>query len=107
MAKLRDDPNSFHWVVMYDRKAVGYIKIVNSELGSFLLDGYKGKGIGTKAYKLIFNKAKQLGLKKLTATIKVERPIPFSFEEKLGWVKKKIIYKNNKAYSYYIEKILD
>ena len=107
MTKLRDDPNSFHWIIMYGEKAVGHIKIVNSELGYFLLDGYKGKGIGTNAHELVYDKAKQLGLKKLAATIKVERPTPLSFEEKLGWVKKKIVYKNNKAYSYYIEKILD
>ena len=107
MIKLRTDPNSFQWIIMYDKKAVGYIKIVNSELGSFLLDGYKGRGIGTKAYELVFLKAKELGLHKLTATVKFDRPVPLNFEEKLGWVKKKTIYKDDKPYSHYIEKILD
>ena len=107
MRKLRDDYNSFQWIIMYDKKTVGYIKIINSELGSFLLDGYKDKGIGTKAYELIFLKVKKLGINKLTATVKVNRPTSLSFEEKLGWIKKKTIYKDDKPYSYYIEKILD
>jgi len=107
MKKLHADPNSFQWIIMYDKKDVGYIKIINSELGSFLLDGYKGKGIGTKAYQLVFLEAKKLDLKKLTATVKVNRPTSLNFEEKLGWIKKKTIYKDKKPYSYYIEKILD
>ena len=107
MIKLRDDPNSFQWIILCDKKPVGYIKIVNSELGSVLLDGYKGKGIGTKAYELVFLEAKELGLKKLIATVKVDRPTSLRFEEKLGWIKKKTIYKNDKPYSYNIEKILD
>jgi len=107
MEKLHNDPNSYHWIIMYEQKPVGYIKIINSELGSFLLDGYKGKGIGTKAYELVFLEAKRLGVKKLTATVKVDRPTSLRFEEKLGWKKKKTIYNNNKPYSYNIEKILD
>ena len=107
MIKLRDDPNSYQWIIIYNKKSVGYIKIINSELGSFLLDGYKGKGIGTKAYELVFLEAKVLGLKKLFATVKVNRPTSLRFEEKLGWIKKKTIYKNNEPYSYHIEKILD
>ena len=107
MRKLRDDPNAFQWIIMFDKKPVGYIKIVNSELGSVLQDGYKGIGIGTKAYELVFLKAKKLGINKLTATVKVNRPTSLSFEEKLGWIKKKTIYKDDKPYCYYIEKILD
>ncbi len=107
MKKLRDNPNAFQWVIFYESKPVGYIKIVDSDLGSFLLDGYKGKGIGTNAYKLVFHEAKKLGLQKLTATVKVQRPTSIEFEKKLGWEIKKIINKDNKPYSYYIEKILD
>ena len=42
----------------------------------------------------------------LTATIKIDRTIPFDFEEKLGWIKKEIIYKDGKPERYYIEKNL-
>ena len=30
MIKLRDDPNSYQWIIIYNKKSVGYIKIINS-----------------------------------------------------------------------------
>lgn len=107
MIKLRDNSNAFQWIVEYEGKSVGYIKIVNGDLGSFLLDGFKGKGVGTNAYNLVFEEAKKLGLKKIKATVKIDRPTPIKFEEKLGWKIVKTVYKNEHPYSYYIEKILD
>jgi hypothetical protein len=38
----------------------------------------------------MFLKARKLGLKKLFDTVKIERLTPLTFEEKLGWVKKKL-----------------
>jgi|TARA_B110001454_G_scaffold216792_1_gene240697 hypothetical protein len=55
----------------------------------------------------MFLEARKLGLKKLFATVKIERLTPLTFEEKLGWVKKKTLYKHNKPYGYLIEKILN
>jgi GNAT superfamily N-acetyltransferase len=107
MTKLTNNPTDHHWIIVFDDKDVGYIKIVNTELGSNLLDGYRRKGIGTAAYKLVFEEAKKLGFKKLNAEVKIDRPIPLTFEEKTGWKKIKLIYKNKKPYSYKIERILD
>ena len=107
MTKLTNNPTDHHWTIIFDDKDVGYIKIVNTELGSNLLDGYRRKGIGTAAYKLVFEEAKKLGFKKLNAEVKIDRPVPFTFEEKTGWKKIKLIYKNKKPYSYKIERILD
>ena len=107
MTKITSNTTDHHWIVIYDNKDVGYIKIVNNVFGSNLLDGYRRKGIGSAAYKLVFEEAKKLGFKKLTAEVKIERPIPLTFEEKTGWKKIKLIYKNKKPYSYKIEKTLD
>ena len=107
MTKLTNNPTDHHWIIIFDDKDVGYIKIVNTELGSNLLDGYRRKGIGTAAYKLVFEEAKKLGFKKLNAEVKIDRPVPFTFEEKTSWKKIKLIYKNKKPYSYKIERILD
>tara|TARA_Y100001936_G_C16042705_1_gene652599 strand:- start:925 stop:1377 length:453 start_codon:yes stop_codon:yes gene_type:complete len=107
MKKLKDSPNAFQWIILYENEPVGYIKIVDSEFGSVLLDGYTRKGIGTNAYNLVFREAKTLGLNKLTATVKITRPTSIEFEKKLGWKIKKIIKKDDIPYSYYIEKILD
>lgn len=107
MNKITNNPTDHHWIVTCNNKDVGYIKIVNNVFGSNLLDGYKRRGIGSAAYKLVFEEAKKLGFKKLNAEVKIDRPIPLTFEEKIGWKKIKLIYKNKKPYSYKIEKILD
>ncbi len=107
MKKLRENTETFQWIIVFEGKDVGYIKIIETELGSNMLDGFRRKGIGTYAYKLVFEEARKKGLKKLTATVKINRITPLDFETKLGWVKKNIIYKNGKPYSVYIEKILD
>ena len=34
MQKMKTNPNFFHWIITYNQKNVGYIKIVNLEFGS-------------------------------------------------------------------------
>ena len=106
MQKMKTNPNFFHWIITYNQKNVGYIKIVNLEFGSMLLNDYRGKGIGKQAYALVFKEAKKLGLTKLTAQVMTNRETPLEFEMKTGWVKKEIIYKNNKPYAFSLEKVL-
>jgi len=106
MQKMVKNPNFFHWIITYHKKDVGYIKIVNLEFGSMLLNGYRGRGIGKLAYELVFKEVKKLGLIKLTAQVKINRETPLKFEEKTGWIKKGIIYKNNKPYAHRLERIL-
>ena len=107
MDKITNNPTDHQWIVVSDDKDVGYIKIVNNDLGSNLLSEYRRKGIGSAAYKLVFEEAKKLGFKKLLAEVKIDRSIPLAFEEQVGWKKIKLIYKNKKPYSYKIEKTLD
>tara|TARA_B100000029_G_C17481723_1_gene925804 strand:+ start:465 stop:923 length:459 start_codon:yes stop_codon:yes gene_type:complete len=106
MEKLENDPKTIQWIIVVDGKNAGHIKIIGTELGTTISERFRRRGIGTKAYKLLFDEAKKFGLKKLTATIKIDRTIPFDFEEKLGWIKKEIIYKDGKPDRYYIEKNL-
>ena len=107
MKRLDSDPNSHQWIVVYEEQDVGHIKIVNLEFGSMLLNGYRGRGIGKLAYELVFKEAKKLGLTKLTAQVKINRKTSLKFEEKTGWIKKGIIYKNNKPYAFSLDKIIE
>ena len=50
--------------------------------------------------------AKKLGLKKLTAQVKIDRETPLKFEMDTGWINKGFIYKDNKPYAYKLEKII-
>ena len=106
MESLGKNSNVYHWIVTFDEMDVGYIKIIDLELGSSIKDGYQGMGIGTKAYSLVFKEAKKLGLSKLTASVKIDRLTPLKFEEKTGWKKIGLDYKNNALYGYKLERIL-
>jgi L-amino acid N-acyltransferase YncA len=106
MTKITSNTTDHHWIVISDNKDVGYIKIVNNDLGSNLLSEYKRKGIGSAAYKLVFEEAKKIGLTKLTAQVKINRETSLEFEMKTGWIKKEIIYKNNKPYAFSLERPL-
>lgn len=106
MKSLVNNPNAFHWIITFERKDVGYIKIIDLEFGSSIKDGYQGMGIGTKAYSLVFKEAKKLGLTKLTASVKIDRLTPLKFEEKTGWKKIGFDYKNSKLYAYKLERKL-
>ena len=106
MQKMEANPNFFQWIITYNKKDVGYIKIDGLVFGSMLLNEYRGEGIGKQAYALVFKEAKKLGLTKLTAQVKMDRETSIEFEMKTGWIKKEIIYKNNKPYAYSLEKPL-
>jgi RimJ/RimL family protein N-acetyltransferase len=107
MTKLCDDPNSFQWIVTYDGIDVGHTKIINHEFGYILEESFRGKGIGTKIYELVFREAKKLGIDKLHDTIKIEQKIALRVALKVGFIQKEIIKKNDKPYAYSLEKILD
>ena len=106
MQKMTANKKKIHWIITYNKKDVGYIKLGNLEFGSMLLNDYRGKGIGKQAYALVFKEAKKLGFTKLTAQVKINRETSLEFEMKTGWVKKEIIYKNNKPYAFSLEKSL-
>ena len=106
MESLEKNSKAFHWIITYNEKDVGYIKIIDLELGSSIKDSFQGMGIGTKAYSLVFKEAKKLGLTKLTALVKTDRLTSLKFEEKTGWKKIGIEYKNKKPYAYKLEHTL-
>ena len=91
MQKMEANPNFFQWIITYNKKDVGYIKIDGLVFGSMLLNEYRGKGIGKQAYALVFKEAKKLGLTKITAQVKMDRETSIEFEMKTGWIKKEII----------------
>lgn len=107
MKKLEKDSDSHHWIIVCDDYDVGYIKIVKGEYGYMLKDEYMGKGLGKKHFELVFEKAASLNIPKLTGTIRLEQSIPLKMALKAGFIKKGIIYKEEKPYAYYLEKFLN
>jgi RimJ/RimL family protein N-acetyltransferase len=72
MTKQLLNPHFIHRIICYDKKDVGYIRILENDVSIFLDEKYHGKGIGTKALKLIEKIAKNSNITKLIARIRIE-----------------------------------
>jgi len=107
MKRLDLDPNSHQWIVVYEEQDVGHTKIIGEEFGYMIKDGFRGKGIGTKIYELVFEEAKKLGIKRLHDTIKIDKPIPLKVAKKVGFIEKGIIKKDGKPYAFSLDKIIE
>jgi len=106
MKKLDSNPDAHQWVICFGDEVIGHVKIIAGELGYMLKKGFRGKGIGVKFHELVFLQAKNLGIKKLKDTIKVNNNASLKLAIKTGFVSKGLIYKDSKPYAYVLEKIL-
>ena len=106
MKKLDSNPDAHQWVICFGDEVIGHVKIIAGELGYMLKKGFRGKGIGVKFHELVFLQAKNLGIKKLKDTIKVNNNASLKLALKTGFVSKGLIYKDGKPYAYVLEKIL-
>jgi len=71
LKKQRSNSNFANWIICYDSKDVGYIRILNSDIGIIIDKKYHNKGIGSRAVKLLEKEAKKLGIKKLVGRVMV------------------------------------
>lgn len=106
MKKLDSNPDAHQWVICFGDEVIGHVKIIAGELGYMLKKGFRGKGIGVKFHELVFLQARNLGIKKLKDTIKVNNNASLKLALKTGFVSKGLIYKDGKPYAYVLEKIL-
>jgi RimJ/RimL family protein N-acetyltransferase len=106
MKKLDSNPDAHQWVICFGDEVIGHVKIIAGELGYMLKKGFRGRGIGVKFHELVFLQAKNLGIKKLKDTIKVNNNTSLKLALKTGFVSKGLIYKDGKPYAYVLEKIL-
>ena len=106
MKKLDSNPDAHQWVICFGDEVIGHVKIIAGELGYMLKKGFRGKGMGVKFHELVFLQAKNLGIKKLKDTIKVNNNASLKLALKTGFVSKGLIYKDGKPYAYVLEKIL-
>ena len=97
MQKQQTNSDFFNWIICSDRENVGYIRILNSDVSIILDEKYHGKGIGTKAIKLLEKEAKALGIKKLVGKMMIENKksekifLNNDFKLKMYWYEKRII----------------
>ena len=92
-----DDANFHHWMIKNNEQIVGYVRILQEDVGIMIKEEYQGKGIASRALELVIKEAKTLGISKLIALVKSEniqsRKIfeKNNFEMKMYWYEKEII----------------
>ena len=59
----------YHWIILSDEKSVGYIRILNQDVGIMIQKEYQNKGFASIALELLEKEAKNLRIKKLIALI--------------------------------------
>jgi len=107
MQKLDNTPNCYQWIIVYNNKDAGQAKIDDLVLGYMLTEGYRGKGIWSKAYPLVLEEVKKLGFKKLKGTVKFGQKKQLEIAQKLGFVITGTLFKDNKPVGYSMEKKLE
>jgi RimJ/RimL family protein N-acetyltransferase len=69
MRKQSTNLNFHHWIIQFEKKDVGYARILNNDVGIMVEKQFQNKGIASEALKLIETEAISLGLKKLVSII--------------------------------------
>lgn len=96
LGKQEKNPNFHHWMITCDDEKVGYIRILNNDVGIMIRKDYQNKGIASQALALIEKEAKKFGIKKLIALIKVGNEssknifLKNKYEFKMYWLEKNI-----------------
>jgi len=97
MEKQQLNPQFNQWMILEINKIVGYVRIIDNDIGIIIKKEYHHKGIATKALKLAEKKAHELGITKLVALIKIENEeskkifMKNDYKLKMYWFEKKIL----------------
>jgi RimJ/RimL family protein N-acetyltransferase len=92
-----DDANFYHRMIKNNEQIVGYVRILQEDVGIRIKEEYQGKGIASRVLELVIKEAKTLGISKLIALVKPENIQSKrifeknNFEMKMYWYEKEII----------------
>jgi len=90
------NPSFFNWIICYGKKDVGYIRILDNDVGIIIDEKFHNKEIGSKSLQLLNIEAKRLGIRKLIGRVMCDNK-----------PSEKIFQKNNyKLKMYWYEKYL-
>ncbi len=64
-----NDSHFHQWIISLDGNRVGYVRILNEDVGIMVKKEFRGKKIASKALELLEKEAVDLGIKKLIARI--------------------------------------
>lgn len=85
MNKMITDKNYHYWLVEYNNQKVGLARLYRTDFGYAILNEFQHKKIGQAVYDLIFDEAKDLGIEKITDSIRLSNPVALYVALKKGF----------------------
>ena len=71
LQKQKSNSHFFNWIICYGTKDVGYLRVLDNDVGIIIDSKYQKKGIGAKALQILDKEAKKLGIKKLVGRVMI------------------------------------
>lgn len=68
----KNNPKFHHWMITFDDKIVGYVRLLDSDVGIMLKKDFQNKGIASYALELLEKEAKSIGISKLIAKVQIK-----------------------------------
>ena len=94
-SKQSRNQNFFGWLILYESKKIGFVRILDYDVSIFIEKKFQGKGIGARALKLVEKEAKKLGIKKLIGRIMIDNKNSESIFKKNGFRLKMLWFEKN------------
>ena len=69
MEKQKSNPNFHQWIIILNQSDVGYVRILDQDVGIMIKEEFQNKGIATKSLSLVEKKAVELGISELIALV--------------------------------------
>lgn len=107
MERISKDPNVHQWIVTCDGEDIGHTKIIGSEFGYMIKNGFRGKGLGATIHNLVFEEAKKCGMSKLNVTVKAGNVPSLKLCRKTGFVDSGQVVSSGKVVAYTLVKTLE
>ena len=95
LKKQLNNANFFNWIICYGEKNVGYIRILDYDVGIIIDENYQKKGFGREALELLEIESKKIGLKKLVGKIMIDNITSKKIFEKNDFKLKMFWYEKN------------
>ena len=94
MTQEEKNPNYSCWIILKDFIKIGYIRILENDVGIAIENKYHGKGYGANALLLLEKEAKKIGLTKLVGRVMIHNEsskkifLNNDYKLKLHWYEK-------------------
>ncbi len=91
LERQKHNPKFHHWMITFNDEIVGYVRLLDLDVGIMLKKDFQNKGIASYALELVEKESKLLGMSKLLAKIHVD-----------NISSRKIFEKNNYKIKFYL-----